>query len=174
MPARTSPTLLPPSPRTVLSLSCFKVSQCINCCDWHFKRVKLSAHCKEKKVTLIYATYLSGSSCSLSTLSASLSPSPLHAWSTRAGSPSESDELTAYSDHETRSHSVSAQYAEHILVGVQGLKINLLAFNGYYETISTRFLVHSCTLKYLQMLNTKTLILYLIEYIRGLSNLCHN
>ena len=31
MPARTSPTLLPPSPRTVLSLSCFKVSQCINC-----------------------------------------------------------------------------------------------------------------------------------------------
>ena len=26
MPARTSPTLLPPSPRTVLSLSCFKVS----------------------------------------------------------------------------------------------------------------------------------------------------
>ena len=37
VPARTSPTLLPPSPRTVLSLSCFKVSQCINCCDWHFK-----------------------------------------------------------------------------------------------------------------------------------------
>ena len=31
VPARTSPTLLPPSPRTVLSLSCFKVSQCINC-----------------------------------------------------------------------------------------------------------------------------------------------
>ena len=31
------PTLLPPSPRTVLSLSCFKVSQCINCRDWHFK-----------------------------------------------------------------------------------------------------------------------------------------
>ena len=29
VPARTSPTLLPPSPRTVLS-SCFKVSQCIN------------------------------------------------------------------------------------------------------------------------------------------------
>ena len=29
VPARTSPTLLPPSPRTVLSLSCFKVSQCI-------------------------------------------------------------------------------------------------------------------------------------------------
>ena len=27
--ARTSPTLLPPSPRTVLSLSCSKVSQCI-------------------------------------------------------------------------------------------------------------------------------------------------
>ena len=26
-----------PSPRTVLSLSCFKVSQCINCRDWHFK-----------------------------------------------------------------------------------------------------------------------------------------
>ena len=26
VPARTSPTLLPPSPRTVLSLSCFKVS----------------------------------------------------------------------------------------------------------------------------------------------------
>ena len=37
MPARTSPTLLPPSPRTVLSLSCFKVSQCINCRDWHCK-----------------------------------------------------------------------------------------------------------------------------------------
>ena len=35
--ARTSPTLHPPSPRTVLSLSCFKVSQCINCRDWHFK-----------------------------------------------------------------------------------------------------------------------------------------
>ena len=31
VPARTSPTLLPPSPRTVLSLSCFEVSQCINC-----------------------------------------------------------------------------------------------------------------------------------------------
>ena len=29
VPARTSPTLLPPSPRTVLSLSCFKVLQCI-------------------------------------------------------------------------------------------------------------------------------------------------
>ena len=37
VPARTSPTLLPPSPRTVLSLSGFKVSQCINCRDWHFK-----------------------------------------------------------------------------------------------------------------------------------------
>ena len=37
VPARTSPTLLPPSPCTVLSLSCFKVSQCINCRDWHFK-----------------------------------------------------------------------------------------------------------------------------------------
>ena len=36
-PARTSPTLLPPSPRTVLSLSCFKVLQCINCRDWHCK-----------------------------------------------------------------------------------------------------------------------------------------
>ena len=33
VPARTSPTLLPPSPRTMLSLSCFKVSQCINCRD---------------------------------------------------------------------------------------------------------------------------------------------
>ena len=33
VPARTSPTLLPPSPRTVLSLSCFKVLQCINCHD---------------------------------------------------------------------------------------------------------------------------------------------
>ena len=33
VPVRTSPTLLPPSPRTVLSLSCFKVSQCINCRD---------------------------------------------------------------------------------------------------------------------------------------------
>ena len=33
VPARTSLTLLPPSPRTVLSLSCFKVSQCINCRD---------------------------------------------------------------------------------------------------------------------------------------------
>ena len=37
VPARPSPTLPPSSPRTVLSLSCFKVSQCINCCDWHFK-----------------------------------------------------------------------------------------------------------------------------------------
>ena len=37
VPARTLPTLLPPSPRTVLSLSCFKVLQCINCRDWHFK-----------------------------------------------------------------------------------------------------------------------------------------
>ena len=37
VPARTSPTLLPPSPRTVLSLSCCKVSQCINCRDCHFK-----------------------------------------------------------------------------------------------------------------------------------------
>ena len=37
VPARTSPTLLPPSPRTVLSLSCFKVSQWINCRDWHCK-----------------------------------------------------------------------------------------------------------------------------------------
>ena len=37
VPARTSPTLLPPSPRTVLSLSCIKVSQCINCRDWHIK-----------------------------------------------------------------------------------------------------------------------------------------
>ena len=37
VPARTSPTLLPPSPRTVLSLSCFKVLQCINCHDWHCK-----------------------------------------------------------------------------------------------------------------------------------------
>ena len=36
--ARTSLTLLPPSPRTVLSLSCFKVLQCINCRDWHCKR----------------------------------------------------------------------------------------------------------------------------------------
>ena len=35
--ARTSLTLLPPSPRTVLSFSCFKVSQCINCHDWHCK-----------------------------------------------------------------------------------------------------------------------------------------
>ena len=33
VPARTSLTLLPPSPRTVLSLSCFKVLQCINCRD---------------------------------------------------------------------------------------------------------------------------------------------
>ena len=33
VPARTSPTLPPPSPRTVLSLSGFKVSQCINCRD---------------------------------------------------------------------------------------------------------------------------------------------
>ena len=30
VPARTSPTLLPPSPRTVLSLSSFIVLQCIN------------------------------------------------------------------------------------------------------------------------------------------------
>ena len=33
VPARTSPTLLPPSPRTVLLLSCFKVLQCIICRD---------------------------------------------------------------------------------------------------------------------------------------------
>ena len=41
VPARTS-YLLPPSPepRTGLSLSCFKVLQCINCRDWHFKRYK--------------------------------------------------------------------------------------------------------------------------------------
>ena len=37
VPARTSPTLLPPSPLTVLWLPCFKVSQCINCRDWHCK-----------------------------------------------------------------------------------------------------------------------------------------
>ena len=37
VPARTSPTLLSPFPRTVLSSSCFKVSQCINCRDWHCK-----------------------------------------------------------------------------------------------------------------------------------------
>ena len=37
VPARTSPTLPPPSPRTVLWLPCFKVSQCINCRDWHCK-----------------------------------------------------------------------------------------------------------------------------------------
>ena len=37
VPARTSPTLLLPSPRTVLSLSCFKVLPCINCRDWHCK-----------------------------------------------------------------------------------------------------------------------------------------
>ena len=37
VPARTSPTLLPPSPRTMLSLTCFKVLQCINCHDWHCK-----------------------------------------------------------------------------------------------------------------------------------------
>ena len=37
VPARTSPTLPPPSPRTVLSLSCFKEWQCINCRDWHCK-----------------------------------------------------------------------------------------------------------------------------------------
>ena len=37
VPTLTSPTLLPPSPRTVLSLSCFKVFQCINCRDWHVK-----------------------------------------------------------------------------------------------------------------------------------------
>ena len=30
-----------PSPRTVLSLSCFKVSQCINCHDGHFKSKQL-------------------------------------------------------------------------------------------------------------------------------------
>ena len=40
VPARTSQTLLPPSPRTVLSLSCFKVLQCINCRDWHCKSFK--------------------------------------------------------------------------------------------------------------------------------------
>ena len=43
MPACTSPTLLPPSPHTVLSLSCFKVLQCINCCDWHCKSFKISS-----------------------------------------------------------------------------------------------------------------------------------
>ena len=37
VPARTSPALLPPSPRTVLSLSCFKVLQCISCRDWQCK-----------------------------------------------------------------------------------------------------------------------------------------
>ena len=34
-----APTLLPPSPRTVQSLSCFKVSQCINCRDYSTVRV---------------------------------------------------------------------------------------------------------------------------------------
>ena len=52
VPARSSPTLLPPSPRNVLSLSCFKkinklscfkVSQCINCRDWHFKSYTIIA-----------------------------------------------------------------------------------------------------------------------------------
>ena len=33
VPARTSPTLHPPSPPTVLYLYCLKVSQCINCRD---------------------------------------------------------------------------------------------------------------------------------------------
>ena len=33
VPARTLLTLLPPSPRIVLSLSCIKVLQCINCRD---------------------------------------------------------------------------------------------------------------------------------------------
>ena len=33
VPARTSPTLYPPSPPTELYLSCLKVSQCINCRD---------------------------------------------------------------------------------------------------------------------------------------------
>ena len=33
VPARTSPTLHPPSPPTVLKLSSLKVSQCINCRD---------------------------------------------------------------------------------------------------------------------------------------------
>ena len=31
--SRTSPTLHPPFPPTVLYLSCSKVSQCMNCCD---------------------------------------------------------------------------------------------------------------------------------------------
>ena len=35
--ARYEPALLPPSPHTALSLSCFKVLQCINCRDWHCK-----------------------------------------------------------------------------------------------------------------------------------------
>ena len=47
MPARTSPTLLPPSPRTVLSLSCFKVLQCINCRDWHCKRYHVCLSLKQ-------------------------------------------------------------------------------------------------------------------------------
>ena len=60
VPARTSPTLLPPSSRTVLSLSCFKVLQCINCRDWHCKSCCLTLHTGyviqwffSKKVTVI-------------------------------------------------------------------------------------------------------------------------
>ena len=33
VPARTSPTLHPPFPPSVLSSSCLKMSQCINCHD---------------------------------------------------------------------------------------------------------------------------------------------
>ena len=57
VPARTSPTLLPPSPRTVLSLSCFKVLQCINCRDWHFKAPSCSIHLST--ATASFTTHLS-------------------------------------------------------------------------------------------------------------------
>ena len=42
-----------PSPRTVLSLSCFKVSQCVNCCDWHFKSYSLKVKEKNEMFLLI-------------------------------------------------------------------------------------------------------------------------
>ena len=46
VPARTSPTLLPPSPRTVLSLSCFKVSA-VHQLSWPLSWWCLITHHKE-------------------------------------------------------------------------------------------------------------------------------
>ena len=62
VPARTSPTLLSPSPRTVLSLSCFKVLQCINCRDWHCK----SQHCIRRHGICDLHVHIGHSKCFLS------------------------------------------------------------------------------------------------------------